>query len=169
MANEKWMAVAQWAILTLLVGGVVAYCFFVPNSANTYWTRMAVTVAALIVLYFAFYFFLRYRINQRIRRYYLVAAVRGERPAAGAVDLGDTSAFWSSSDSPAGSDDICSICLANADAKQETAKTNCCGSYLHKNCAESYWHSVNDILCPNCRFSMPHVATVTGTVVGSAV
>jgi hypothetical protein len=130
---------------------------------------MAVTVSALVVLYVAFYFFLRFRINQRVRRYYLVAAVRAQPPAAGAVDLGDTSAFWDSKACEAGADEICSICLASLTGSEtktmSTKKTQCCGSFLHKECAESYWHSVNDVLCPNCRFSMPHTSTVVGTVV----
>ena len=146
----KWWTSSafQWGAALLMVGAIVAYCLIDPRvSVDAYWIRVGIASVAMTFLCLSFFYFVR----STPRRVYIVTGTVVPGQSGGcSIDMAQAEKeFWiNSSTDNEGS--ICSICLG--EAREHRAK--CCQSYFHKECAATYWKSANEIICPNCRFTL---------------
>ena len=144
----------QWLTVFLLVGSIVAYCLIDPKvSSDAYWIRVGIASVAMTFLCLSFFYFIR----SNPRRVYIVTGTVVPRRRVD-LDVADKE-FWlptqASDEKNAAHSSICSICLADASEHQ----TRCCNSFLHKDCAATYWRSANEVICPNCRHTVPQHST----------
>lgn len=141
----KWKA-TEWTLLFLITAAITAVIVLrMTNTGNSYWIRMGIASGALLFLCLLFLLMMKRR--RQTRRAILVTGV-----VVGSCAIDDTQ-FWSTEQSGMCYDGICSVCLGSPEPNILSGRCKCCNSFFHKQCLRSYWESVNDVLCPNCRFN----------------
>ena len=145
----------QWIIAVLIGGaitGVVVWLVRWDEPPSELWIRTSIASAAMFFMLFAYYM-LCFR-RRRTGRFFLVASsVVNPHDRIDVVKMGNAE-FWSSYAEEDAGDNICSVCLSGPEAEVPCGHSKCCQSFFHRDCMVTYWESVNNVICPNCRRSV---------------
>ena len=151
---KKWLfELIQWGSVVVIVSLAIVYCVIESGSTGSSastgrpdWIRVGIASVALVFLCFAFITFAK--MYKRRRRVFVVHNVVGVPKETIDLSNSDSCDFWVNTTITTDSDTICSICLSEEGPGGQSA---CCHSFFHKECARTYWSSINQIVCPNCR------------------